>query len=163
MLKKVRIRIVTDRTDVQTGLFDKNAVFDAPNGENEHSEMTVEGRYHDDGIRVAISYDESELSGMEGSRTTISYQKNEPGVITMLRTGSVKTALLFEKGRCHECVYQTPIAHFDVRVQTDEVNNSLEGVGVLYLDYTVELKGAQPQRTKMTLALLPSFDKPQGM
>ena len=163
MLKKVRIRIVTDRIDAATGLFDKNATFETKNAETEHSEMTVLGRYHDDGIRVAISYDEGELSGMEGSRTTVSYQKNEPGVITMLRTGSVKTALLFEKGRCHECVYQTPIAHFDVRVQTDEVNNSLEGVGVLYLDYTVELKGAQPQRTKMTLTLLPDFDKPQGI
>ena len=163
MLKKVRIRIVTDRTDAATGLFDKKATFPTQGRENEHGEMTVEGRYHDDGIRVAISYDESELSGMEGSRATISYQKNEPGVITMLRTGSVKTALLFEKGRCHECVYQTPLAPFDVRMQTDEVNNSLEGVGVLYLDYTVELRGAQPQRTKMTLSLLPSFDKPQGM
>ena len=163
MLKKVRIRIVTDRTDAATGLFDKSAVFDTQSSENEHSEMTVVGRYHDDGIRVAISYDESELSGMEGSRATVSYQKNEPGVITMLRTGSVKTALLFEKGRCHECVYQTPIAPFDVCVQTDDVKNSLEGVGVLYLDYTVELKGAQPQRTKMTLTLLPDFDRPQGM
>ena len=163
MLKKVRIKIVTDRTDAAVGLFDKNATFDTQNAENEHGEMTVQGRYHDDGIRVAISYDEGELSGMEGSRTTISYQKNEPGVITMLRTGSVKTALLFEKGRCHECVYQTPLAPFDVCVQTDEVNNSLEGMGVLYLDYILELKGAQPQRTKMTLTLLPSFDRPQGM
>ena len=163
MLKKVRIRIVTDRIDAATGLFDKKAVFDTQGSENEHSEMTVEGRYHDDGIRVAISYDESELSGMEGSRATISYQKNEPGVITMLRTGSVKTALLFDKGRCHECVYQTPIAPFDVCVQTDEVNNSLEGMGVLYLDYTVELKGAQPQRTKMTLTLLPVYNAPKGI
>ncbi len=163
MLKKVRIRIITDRAEAAVGLFENTVMPLGESGAPEHSEMTVEGRYHDDGTRVAISYDESELSGMEGSRATISYQKNEPGVITMLRTGSVKTALLFEEGRCHQCVYQTPIAPFDVCVQTDEVNNSLEGVGALYLDYTVELRGAQPQRTKMTLTLLPSFDRPQGI
>ena len=46
-------------------------------------EMTLEGRYHDDGTRVSVSYEESELSGMEGSRVTISFHKSERGLISM--------------------------------------------------------------------------------
>ncbi len=159
MLKKVRIKIVTDRTEMSGSLFD-GGVKERKNAEVQHLELVVEGRYHDDGTRVSIGYTESDLSGMEGSRTTISYQKNEPTLVTMLRTGSVKTALVFEKGRRHHCVYETPIMPFEVSVHTTEVKNGIEGTGVLFLDYAVELRGAQAERTRMTLTLLPAFDRP---
>ena len=163
MLKKVKIKILTERTQAAVGLFENKITPLDVTAAPERSEMSVEGRYHDDGIRVAISYDESELSGMEGSRATISYQKSEPGLISMLRTGSVKTALTFEQGRRHECVYQTPFAPFEVCVQTNTVKNALETMGTLDLDYIVELKGAEGEHTKMRIILSPVYDKPRGM
>ena len=163
MLKKVRVKILTDRVKAAKGLFDGKAAPLAEAQEVEHSEMSVLGRYHDDGTRVSISYDESELSGMEGSRATIAFQKNEPHVVSMLRTGSVKTALLFEAGRRHECVYQTPLAPFDVCVQTNAVKNAIEAMGTLDLDYVVELKGAEPEHTRMRIVLSADRDTPQGI
>ncbi len=163
MLKKVRIKILTERAEAAVGLFENIAAPLAGTGAPERSEMTVEGRYHDDGTRVSISYDESAASGMEGSRATISFQKAEPGVISMLRTGSVKTALLFEQGRRHICVYQTPLAPFEVCVQTDAVKNAIETMGTLDLDYIVELKGAQAEHTKMKIVISPAYDKPKGL
>jgi uncharacterized beta-barrel protein YwiB (DUF1934 family) len=154
MLKKVRVRIVTDREELLESLFEGVRHEDAPREEREHMEMTVEARYHDDGSRVSIAWDESDASGMEGSRTTIAFQKAEPHVISMLRTGSVKTALLFEKGRCHECVYQTPLAPFDVRVQTERVHNAVETMGTLDLEYIVQMKGAEAEQTKMRIVIL---------
>ena len=164
MLKKVRVKIVTDRTEMAGSLFAGEALTlaRAPEAPT-HEESMVEGRYHDDGTRVAISYEEGELSGMEGSRVTLSYQKGSPAHLTMLRTGSVKTALIFEAGRRHECVYQTPYAPFDVCVQTSRVQNAIEALGTLQLEYTVQIKGAQPEHTKMTLTLLPVFDQPIGV
>ena len=162
MLKKVRIRILTDRTEASVDLYENKAA-PVAKGSVEHSEISVEGRYHDDGRRVSISYDEGALSGMEGSRVTISYQKDEPGILTMLRTGSVRTALLFEAGRRHEAVYQTPLAPFEVCVQTARVDNALEAMGTLELDYIVELKGAEAEHTQMKIILSPAYDKPQGI
>ncbi len=164
MLKKVRVRIVTERIELVGSLFEGGAPVPplspvAPTRE----EMTVEGRYHDDGVRVAISYDESALSGMEGSRATISFQKSEPARISMLRTGSVKTALLFEEDRRHVCVYQTPLAPFEVCVQTNSVKHAVEAMGTLDLDYIVELKGAQAERAKMKIVISPAYDAPQGV
>jgi uncharacterized beta-barrel protein YwiB (DUF1934 family) len=163
MLKKVKIKILTDRAEAAVGLFENIATSLTEPSASEHSEMSVEGRYHDDGTRVAISYEESAASGMEGTRATISYQKAEPGVISMLRTGSVKTALLFEEGRRHICVYQTPLAPFEVCVQTAKVQNAIETMGTLDLDYIVELKGAQAEHTQMRIVISPVFDKPQGL
>ncbi len=161
MLKKVRIKIVTDRTESRGSLFEGDGVTARKKGAKpERLELVLEGRYHDDGTRVSIGYTEGEHSGMEGAKTTITYQKNEPTLVTMMRTGTVKTALVFEKGRRHQCVYQTPIMPFEVAVHTAEVKNAIEGEGTLVLDYTVELKGAVAEHTHMVLTLLPAFDRP---
>ena len=170
MLKKVRVQIITDRYEVKGSLYN-NVMDDVPpdaavaplrlQGENEHMEMTVEARYHDDGTRVCISYKESEISGMEGSTTSVSFQKNQPQTLSMLRDGTVKTALLFEQGKRHLCIYQTPIMPFEVCVYTRAVRNAIEREGVLEMDYTVELRGAQAERTKFLMHVLPSFDQPK--
>jgi uncharacterized beta-barrel protein YwiB (DUF1934 family) len=169
MLKRVRVQIFTDRYEIKGSLYN-NAVADVPSdavappsfhGETEHMEMTVEGRYHDDGTRVCISYKESELTGMEGSNTSVSFHKSEPQTLSMLRDGSVKTALVFEQGKRHLCVYQTPVMPFEVCVYTRSVRNAIESEGVLEMDYTVEIRGAQAERTKFLMRVLPSFDQPK--
>ena len=160
MLKKVRVRIVTDREELLESLFEGVRREEAPSAEREHMEMTVEARYHDDGERVSIAWDESDASGMQGSRTNVSYQKSAKGVVTMLRTGAVKTALVFERGQRHHCVYQTPLAPFDVAVATNAVKNEIEESGTLMLDYAVELRGGTCERTKMCMTVLPYFDAP---
>ena len=164
MLKKVRIKIETDRMEISGSLFDQETAKNPPSPDAapqaEHLEMLVEGRLHDDGSRFSISYRESELSGMEGSSTTVSFRKNEAGVISMMRNGTVKTALIFEEGRRHLCYYQTPIMPFEVCVYTKRVENTLDADGQLILDYSVELRGAATEATHLKMTVLPHFDKP---
>lgn len=160
MLKRVRVRIVTDRCEMLESLFEGTRRDVAPDPETEHLEMTVEARYHDDGTRVSLAWDESEASGMQGSRTNVSYQKGEEGIVTMMRTGAVKTALVFERGKRHHCLYQTPIMPFEVAVATDAVINEIEEKGKLTLEYAVELRGGTCEKTKMTMTVLPYFETP---
>ena len=42
---------------------------------------------------------------------------------------------------------------FSVRLHTERVENRLTAEGVLCLDYTVQLRGAEPERRKMTLTV----------
>ena len=163
MLKKVRIRITTERTEVAADLFSGKPVSQKALAAPERSEMTTLGNYRDDGARISIFYDETELSGMEGTRATLFFPKDAPGQVTLTRTGSVKTALLFEAGHRHECVYQTPIMPFEVCVQTKTVQNAVETMGTLELDYISQIKGADAERTKMRIVISPAFDKPQGL
>ena len=90
MLKKVRIKLVTDRTEMSGSLFE-GGVREKKAAKPERMEMIVQGRYYDDGVRVSIGYTESDATGMEGSNTTISYQKNEPELITMIRSHSASS------------------------------------------------------------------------
>lgn len=167
MLKKVRIQIKTERYEVKGSLFETPTGLLVPDDRAAHPEedaetmeMTMDASYHDDGHRVCIRYKESELTGMEGSTTSVSFQKNDPGLITMLRDGAVKTALIFERGQRHLCVYQTQIMPFEVGVYTKKVHNGIEKEGVLEMDYTVEIRGAQAERTRFQMRVLPYFDKP---
>ena len=105
---------------------------------------------HKDG-RVEFTYDETELTGMEGAKTSISYSENDPSLVTMVRTGSVSTALVFENGKRHHCVYKTPYMPFEVCVHTVKVTNEIETKRSLFIDYIIEIRGAKAERTKLEL------------
>ena len=163
MLKKVRIRIETSKTELAGSFFEGKAPHaTAGGGQPQKSEQLLTGRYHDDGTRVSVAYKESALSGLEGSEAILSFFKNEPGAVSLQRTGSVKTLLCFEAGKRHSCVYQTQIMPFDVCLWCRGVQNRLEQEGKLCLDYEVEVRGGTPERVQMTVTLLPDFDAPQG-
>ena len=167
MKEYVSVSIVSERSAVKANLFD--AVYekeiaeltddvsimvpeqlpDEQDGEN--MEMITEGFVRVHGGRVEIVYDEGELSGMEGSRTTISYAKNDPKTVSMIRTGAVSTVLVFERGVRHLCTYETPYMPFQIGVFSLSVDNRLESDGVIALDYLIEIRGAQAERCKMTL------------
>lgn len=125
---------------------------DGGEGEDSDSvEMLMEGRLVMTSKRVELVYHESELTGMEGSVTKIGFDLDMPDLVTMLRGGSVSTALVFEPHQRHICVYNTPFSSFEVCVHTLEVKNELLKTGTLYLDYLIEIHGARTERCQMTL------------
>ena len=158
--KDVRIKIHSELYDVEASLFssDDIDVDDLPMSEEapepEILDINTVGHYTDDGERISISYDESEATGMEGSTTTVTFLKNEPTVISMIREGMVSTTLVFETGKRHHCLYKTPFMPFEICVRTIKISNSILGVGALSLDYVVEIRGAQAERTKFSLQIL---------
>ncbi len=166
MLKKVRVKIETDRYTLSASpLFSGAAELfvppaEEPVAETDHAELLTEARLRDDGTRVFLSYEEGVFSGMEETTTTVSFAKAEPGLLSVIRTGGVRTSLLFEKGLRHTCIYQTPIMPFEVCVATRNVQNDLAEHGTLFLDYLIEIRGAEAEHTRFRLSILPDFKAP---
>ena len=89
MERKIKIKLTSRRTEIGEALlrslFDtvlgeeaENILFTEGNGSNEAVaedtiEMNTEGVLRLSGNRVEIAYDESELTGMEGASTVISF------------------------------------------------------------------------------------------
>lgn len=121
--------------------------------EPEVAELLMEGRLVTTARRAELVYRESELTGMEGSVTKIGFDRGMPELISMLRGGSVSTALIFEQGKRHICIYHTPFSSLEVCVQTLEVRNELLTRGTLWLDYLIEIHGARTERCKMMLTV----------
>ena len=121
--------------------------------EPEKSEFFAVGKLVETENRLEIVYEESVLTGMEGSVTSIGFAKDEPGIVSMVRRGFVDTTLVFEEGKRHITIYQTPFAEFELSVCALSVQNLLLREGVINLDYVTELHGARTERCKMQITI----------
>ena len=128
--------------------------------EPEQADLLMEGKLVTTSRRAELVYEESELTGMEGAVTKICFEQNSPGLVSMLRSGTVSTALVFEAGRRHICVYHTPFSCFEVCVQTLEVQNRLLEEGTLFLDYLIEIHGLRTEHCRMNLRICDAVPTP---
>lgn len=155
MLKKVMIKIKTERAITSCSLFDapraplKNppAYAEKP----EISEMTVEGKLKEALGSIEIKYAEPELSGLGKTLAVFTFSPDNPSLITLMRSGTVSTALVFEEGKSNVCAYNTPLMPFEVCVHTFKIKNNLLTDGTLFIDYAVEIRGAEAERCKLNL------------
>ena len=160
--KNIRIFLRSERYEVEASLFSSGdeegdlltKLMNLAEQGPEVFEIRSEGTLQQEDGRVAISYVETEATGMEGSRTTVSFLSDNPLVVTMTREGGVSTTLVFESGKRYRCVYQTPYMPFEICVRTLKVENNLMGLGTLSLDYVIEIRGAKAERNKLFLQIL---------
>ena len=69
---------------------------------------------------------------------------------------SSESALVFEEGVRHVCVYTTPELAFEVCVNTAKVvNNITTNGGELFLNYTIEFRGAEKESTSIHIVVTP--------
>lgn len=157
--RNVTVKIETKRSELVSSLFE-NADLELPEEagfahDEDEAEFCTEGRLITNANEVRLLYEESELSGMENSIACLSFLRESPGILTMTRSGEVNTALVFEEGRRHICVYHTPFMDFEVCIKSFLVKNALLETGRIDLDYIVEIHGAKAERCRMTITVEP--------
>lgn len=145
---------------------EENAILDSvemvsPEPPDENAEDTAElttaatMEFDGDG-RCFIRYRESELSGMEGTTTTITFLDGDRSVLTILREGTVKSALVLEAGRFHSGVYETPVMPLDITTMTYRLKNDVTPAGgTITADYSLRIGGVTTSRTKLVAEILP--------
>lgn len=84
-----------------------------------------------------ISYQESELTGLEGTTTVL---RVDGGRVTLLREGNINSQMVFEEGRRHLSMYETPYGALSVGVKTRRLRSTVsETGGDLEIDYAIEI------------------------
>ena len=100
-------------------------------------ELVTEGKLAVQDGALRLSYEESELTGMEGTTTVFQV---EPEKVTLLRLGSVQSEMVFEAGRRHMSLYSTPYGNMEIGVRARRLNSTLELTGGrLEIDYDIEI------------------------
>jgi uncharacterized beta-barrel protein YwiB (DUF1934 family) len=103
-------------------------------------ELVTEGRLAREGDSYTLSYQESELTGLEGTLTTIQV---DGGQVTLLRVGEFNSQLVFQEGRRHLSVYNTPYGAMSVGVHTRHLLAELNDQGGdIEVDYSIEVDHA---------------------
>ncbi len=160
--REISIHIFTSRQELARSMFEDpdemendeaNPPENPEEGLPEPTEFIMEGRLLTSPTRVEIVYEEGEISGMPGVVTAIGFNRTNPTLVAMLRTGPVRTAMTFEPGRRHYCVYNTPYSDFEVCVRAIRVKNDLLTDGTMQLDYIIEIHGAKAERCVMDISI----------
>ena len=87
---------------------------------------------------MVLSYEESTLTGMEGTTTT--FEVKGPRV-TLTNNDKVNSQMIFEEGRQHTSLYETPFGELTVDIQTSFLKHNLtERGGVMEIKYSIAVE-----------------------
>ena len=104
-------------------------------------ELVTEGTLSaHEGGNYTVRYQESELTGLEGTQTTIQVEGNS---VSILREGQVNSQMVFEEGRRHLTMYNTPYGAMAIGVNTRKMKVDLDETGgSIEIDYALEVDHA---------------------
>ena len=109
----------------------------APGAAPDALELVTDGYYKNTPAFTTFSYEESELTGLEGTRTTFQV---EPNRVVLTRVGTVNTQMVFQEGKKHYFAYNTPYGAMMMGVDTHSVRSRLhEGGGELEIKYAIDM------------------------
>ena len=107
-------------------------------GEPEVTELMTEGAMtlEEDG-EITLTYQETELTGMEGTTTRFSIRDD---TVVLARTGMVNSQLVFQRGKRNSSPYETPWGMMQVYVSTTSLAHRLDGRGgILEIKFNISV------------------------
>ncbi len=100
-------------------------------------ELVTDGKYSYSENESLVIYDESSLTGMEGTKTTFKIEKD---AVTLTREGSVNSQMMFQKGKKHFFLYDTPFGATTMGVDTQKLKTDMgEHGGKMDIVYSVDV------------------------
>jgi uncharacterized beta-barrel protein YwiB (DUF1934 family) len=106
--------------------------------EEETVELVSVGTLTSNGDGYLVSYEETEMTGMAGVTTTFDVQ---PDVVTLQRTGTVNSTMIFRVGEKHESLYDMGFGALLMGVQANRIDSRLSDTGgVFEIEYTIEIE-----------------------
>ena len=103
-------------------------------------ELITKGRLAEREGNFTLTYQESELTGLEGTRTTIQVEGEQ---VTLLREGGVNSQMVFQEGRRHMSMYNTPYGAIEIGINTSHLMTDLhDRGGDIEIDYAIEIDHA---------------------
>jgi uncharacterized beta-barrel protein YwiB (DUF1934 family) len=122
---------------------DKNVIISVKGTQASHNqvenilELVTEGKYYKKDEAYFLTYDESEVTGMSGTTTTL---KVLDGIVTLIRMGSVNSQFVFQQGQKHVSYYDTEFGAFTIGVTANEVDVKIDDSGgEIKIGYKLEI------------------------
>ena len=85
-----------------------------------------------------LTYEESELTGLEGVSTTFQIQDK---IVTLIRSGKLNSQMVFEEGKPHDSLYQMEFGALMLTVCATKVDTNLTELGgTIDLKYSIQVE-----------------------
>lgn len=127
----------------------KKAIITISSKQNNVEDSTIEvvtpGEFYKDKEVYCAEYNETEISGMEGTRTTLRFT---PEKFSLLRVGTTNAEMNFERNNKAITLYNTPYGVLEMKIETlDLIINVDEFGGDIFVKYNLIIDGEKPQNT----------------
>lgn len=121
---------------------------DAP---EDNMELITEGEYSfDDGIGWFV-YEETQITGMEGTTTRFDFSPNE---VVITREGTVTSRMVFVQGKKNVFLYETPYGAMTMGIDTHSIVSGLgANGGELEIDYTLSYDQMMVSRNRFIVKI----------
>ncbi len=134
---------------------DKKAIISVVSNASIEDEDVIEvvspGKYIkiNDGYKAI--YEETEISGMAGTTTTLTIRDKE---VVLEREGTTTTKMSFNREEPSVSMYQTPYGILELSINTKSLEVEMdEDGGELKIDYSLAIAGQVPVDTKLSLKI----------
>lgn len=123
------------------------------NQEPEVIELVTEGTLEKKEDSWLLSYEESDLTGMDGVTTTFCI---DPEKITLTRTGKLSSEMVFREGVVHESLYRVEFGALMISVCASKMAADLSwDGGVVDLVYAIEIEQSEAGTIEYHLEIRP--------
>lgn len=130
-------------------------IYSAQYGDTQGSdcvEFTTDGLYTYDGENACLSYLETEVTGLVGTRTSLMLM---PDKVVVDRDGMISSRMVFQEGLKNSFQYGTPYGMATLSIDTRRIEKSFdENGGTLAIDYVVDVEHAIISRNIFNLTVM---------
>ena len=121
---------------------------DAP---EDNVQLITEGEYtYSDGCGH-FTYEETEITGMEGTSTSFDFTPEE---VIISREGTVRNRMVFVQGKKNVFLYETPYGAMTMGIDTHSITSTLGPTGgQLDIDYTLSFDQVMVSRNRFIVKI----------
>lgn len=121
------------------------------NAGDDDIELMTTGEYTYENGSGSFWYQETEVTGMEGTVTKFTFSPEE---VVIAREGSFASRMVFVEGKKNIFLYETPYGSATMGIDTHSIRNSLtEKGGVLDIDYTLQVERTVVSRNRFIVKI----------
>lgn len=135
-MKNIKIKVIGSQID--------------NNDKDDKIELLTEASFEKKDDSYIIVYDESELTGMKGTKTKLDIEKDK---LTMTKYGANSSCMLFEVGKKYSTPYITSVGQIDLDIITKKYNSSIDdnGKGKIEIEYKIIFANNQGLLNKLCI------------
>ncbi|MBO3353453.1 DUF1934 domain-containing protein [Clostridium perfringens] len=120
-------------------------------GEKEKIEVVTVGEFSINGDEFIATYDETEISGMEGTKTTLKIKGDK---VVLHREGTTSTKMEFQKDNTQVALYNSPYGMLELKTSTKELDLDVnEKGGNISIKYHLIAGGQEPIKTNLDMKI----------
>lgn len=134
---------------LQDVIINLKTIHDCESEEQDSLDFITDGFYTFDDNVGCISYEETEVTGMQGTRTSVLVM---PEQVVVDRDGTVTSRMIFKEGEKSDFLYTTPYGKATMGLRTRKINHNFdENGGLVEIEYDVDVDHTIFTRNKLIL------------